>query len=110
MSFHCFGTQAILEVKHGVGAETKDEEHQDPSLEQKDAIQERARGWQEGTWGTARELAESLPLPGGLRMCQRSISDMPATSGPVSNRLGPSRPPHPASSRLPPVRHVARLH
>ena len=24
MSFHCFGTQAILEVKHGVGAETKD--------------------------------------------------------------------------------------
>ena len=44
MSFHCFETQAILAGKHGVGAETKDEKHQNPSLEQKDAIQERARG------------------------------------------------------------------
>ena len=39
-----FETQAILAGKHGVGAETKDEKHQNPSLEQKDAIQERARG------------------------------------------------------------------
>ena len=44
MSFHCFETQAILAGKHGVGAKTKDEKHQNPSLEQKNAIQERAQG------------------------------------------------------------------
>lgn len=81
----------------GWGAETKDEKHPGSFFGAEAAIRKERRLTGRHVGDSKRELAESLPLP-GASACARGISDMPATSGPVSNRLGPSRPPHPASS------------
>jgi len=81
MSFHCFETQAILEGKHGVGAETKDEKHQNSSLEQKDAIRKgrkvdrKARGGQqENLWSHCPSQEASTCARGASGTCQLPLA------------------------------------